>query len=435
MPRSGPAATGRGSVSGHLAIAGASRTLRTLLRDRMAQQGLAVTLSPPDVTPSDAAGLRVNLYLLHLAPSPHLMNRPLRPDPQGRVPARPPLALDLTYLITSHPADEAAPAAELEAQTALADALATLHEHAVITPAMRVRRSGLADAPRGAPVMDLALLGQTERLTLTLRRAELGELAQIWSALNTSPLRRGALLGVSVVELAARDRRPAAPPVTERRIHLQPFAPPVIADAHRTGAPGERRVRIGDTVTLEGLNFRARRTLVQFGDLAPVEVAVGEEGEIVTPPIPDDAALQPGPLAVRVIAEREPEGVGGGTGHGVPIASLPVPPAPRHLSDTTVMTLIPRVTAAALLPAGAGLAARLSVTGERLFTPGAATLVTVGDAIAAVIDPPIATGPASPAAIEVRLADLGLAAGEAAGRPVRVRVNGADSADAIAVPP
>ncbi len=422
-------------MSAHLALAGASRTLRTLLRDRMAQEGLAVTLSPPDVTPSEAAGLRVNLYLLHLTPSPHLMNQPPRQDLQGRIPARPPLALDLTYLVTTHAADEAAPGAELEAQTALADALATLHEHAVITPAMRVLRAGLTDAPQGAPVMDLALLGQVERLTITLRRAELAEHTQIWSALNTSPLRRAALIGLSVIELAARERRPLARPVSERRIHLQPFAPPLITDAFRTGVPGERRVRIGDGITLEGMNFRGLRTLIQFGELAPVEVTVREDGTILTPPIPDDVALQPGPLGLRVIAEREPEGVGGGTGHGRPIAELAVPPTPRHLSDTTVMMLIPRVTAAAVLPAGAGLAARVSVSGERLFSPGAATLVTVGDAIAAVIDPPLGTGAATSASVEVRLADLGLAAGEAAGRPVRVRVNGADSAEPVLVTP
>jgi hypothetical protein len=422
-------------MAGHLPIAGASRTLRTLLLDRMVQDELAVTLSPPDVTPSDAVGLRVNLYLLHLTPSPHLMNLAPRPDLQGRVPVRTPLALDLTYLLTTHAADEAAPGAELEAQAALADALATLHEHAVVTPAMRVRRAGVVDAPQGAPVMDLALLGQTERLTITLRRAELGELTQIWSALNTSPLRRGALISVSVVELAARDRRPAPLPVTERRIHLQPFAPPIIGDAFRTGVPGERRVRIGDTVTIEGRNVTGLRTLIQFGDLPAVVVTPDATGRIVTPAIPDEAALQPGALALRVIVERMPEGVGGGEGKGLPIADLADPPAPRHLSDTTVLMLIPRVTTAAVLPAGGGLAARVAVTGERLFAPGAATLVTVGDVVAAVIDPPLGTAAATPAAVQVRLADLGLAAADAAGQPVRVRVNGADSADAVALPP
>ncbi|WP_439579070.1 Pvc16 family protein [Elioraea sp.] len=425
-------------MPGLLPIAGASRTLRTLLRDRMQQDSVAVTLAPPDITPDGASGLRVNLYLLHLIPNPHLANLPPRPDAAGRVPVRPPLGIDLTYLLTSHATDETDAAADLGAQAALADALAVLHEHAVLTPALRVLRSTIPDAPQGAPVMDLELLGQTERLTITLRRAELAEITQIWSALNTTPLRRAALIGVSVVELLPREHRAAPLPVTERRIYLQPFRPPLILDAYRTPAPlerpGERRVRIGDTVTIEGENLRAPRTLVQFGALAPTEVLPGPTGRIVTAAIPDDAALQPGTLPLRVIAERPPSGVGGGEGPGVPVGELPVPPAPRHLSDTTALQLIPRVTAASLLAAAGPLAARLRVAGQRLFVPDSATLVFVGDRIAAVGDPPAGTEAPGPTAVEVRLADLGASAAELAGLPVRVRVNGAESTDAVAVP-
>jgi hypothetical protein len=423
---------------GLLPIAGASRTLRTLLRDRMAQESVAITLAPPDITPDGVSGIRVNLYLLHLVPNAHLANRSPRADSAGRVPIRPPLGIDLTYLLTSHAADETDAVADLGAQAALADALAVLHEHAVLTPTLRVQRSTIPDAPQGAPVMDPDLLGQTERLTITLRHAELAEVTQVWSALNTTPLRRAALIGVSVVELLPREHRAAPEPVTERRIYLQPFRPPLILDAYRTPAPlerpGERRVRIGDTVTIEGENLRAARTLVQFGDLTPTEATPGPTGRIMTAPIPDDVALQPGTLALRVIAERPPSGVGGGAGRGVPIGELPVPPEPRHLSDTTVLQLIPRVTGVALLPAAGPLAARLRVEGQRLFVPASATLVFVGDRIAAIGDPPNGTAAPNPGAVEVRLADLGASAGELAGLPVRVRVNGAESADVVSVP-
>lgn len=423
-------------MSGHLAIAGASRTIRTLLRDRMTQAA-DITLAPPDVTPAGTTGLRVNLYLLHLAPNPHLGNLPPRPDPLGRVPARPPLALDLTYLLTTHAADEEDPAAEIDAQAALADALAVINEFAVLTPTLRVRGAAVPDAPQGTPVIDLALLDQTERLTLTLRRAELNELTQIWSALNTSPLRRGVLLGVSVVELGSRDRRPAPLPVTERRIFLQPFRPPLISDAFRTGVPGERRLRIGDTVTLEGENFRGGlRTLVQFGAAAAVPVTPDAEGRIVTPAIPDDPLLQAGALGLSVIVEREPEGVRGGAppDPGQPLAGMPVPPAPRHLSDTTTMQLLPRVTQARILAASGGLAQRVRILGQRLFTPGAATLVFVGDRVAAVVSPPLGTLAPTPTQVQVRLTDLAASAAELAGLPVRVRVNGAESADAVTLP-
>jgi hypothetical protein len=423
-------------VSGHLPIAGASRSLRTLLRDRMTRSA-EVTLAPPDVVPTGTAGLRVNLYLLHVQPSPHLANLPPRADPLGRVPARPPLALDLTYLLTTHAADEEDPAAEIDAQAALADALSVLHECPVLTPALRVQGAAVADAPQGAPVMDLALLEQAERLTITLQRAQLAEVTQIWSALNTSPLRRGMLLGVSVVELASRDRRPAPRPVTQRRIFLQPFRPPLIADAYRTGTPGERRLRIGEGVTIEGSNFRGGlRTLVQFGEAAAMPVVPDAEGRIATPAIPDDPALQPGTLALRVIVERAAEGVGGGAppDRGLPVEQLPVPPAPRHLSDTTTLQLLPRVTQARILAAGGGLVQRLRVTGQRLFVPGAATLVLVGDRVAAVASPPSGTAAPTPTQVQLRLTDLADNAADLAGLPVRVRVNGAESLDVVALP-
>lgn len=424
-------------MSGHLAIAGASRTLRTLLRDRMTRAA-DISLAPPDVTPNGSNGLRVNLYLLHLLPSPHLANLPPRPDAQGRVPFRAPLGLDLTYLLTTHAQDEQDPAAEIDAQAALADALAVLHDNAVITTGLRVRGAAVPDAPQGTPVMDAALLGQTERLTLTLRHAELPEITQIWSALNTSPLRRGILLGVSVVEIAARVVRPVPQPVLERRIYLQPFRPPFILDAYRTGAVGERRVRIGDTVTIEGENLRAPRTLVQFGTLPPVEVTPDPTGRIVTPAIPNNASLRPGALGVRVIAEREPAGVGGGAppDRGRPIAGMPVPPQPQHLSDTATLLLLPRVTGATIVAAGGGLSQRLRITGQRLLVPRAATLIFVGERVAAVAVPPPPNTTAAPTAtaVEVRLAELAAIPGDLAGLPVRVRVNGAESADPVNLP-
>ena len=111
-----------------------------------------------------------------------------------------------------------------------------------------------------------------------------------------------------------------------------------------------------------------------------------------------------------------------------------MPPAPRHLSDTTTLQLIPRVTGATILAAGGGFAQRLRVTGQRLFTPGAATLIFVGDRVAAVGDPPAGTPAPTPTTVQVRLSDLANAAADLAGLPVRVRVNGAESADAVALP-
>ena len=62
-------------MADHNAIAAVSRTLRTLLRDRLNNAAAAVTLAPPDIEPSDVQGARVNLYLFQVTHHPQLANQ------------------------------------------------------------------------------------------------------------------------------------------------------------------------------------------------------------------------------------------------------------------------------------------------------------------------------------------------------------------------
>ena len=52
-------------MASHTAIAAVSRTLRTLLLDRMVT-GAEITLAPPDVEVAGVNGARVNLYLMQV---------------------------------------------------------------------------------------------------------------------------------------------------------------------------------------------------------------------------------------------------------------------------------------------------------------------------------------------------------------------------------
>lgn len=83
------------------AIAAVSRTIRTLLQDRM-QSGAAVTIAPPDQTIAGFDGARVNLYLMQVLENAALKNEqgPLRGHPSSY--GRPPLSLNLRYMLTSY---------------------------------------------------------------------------------------------------------------------------------------------------------------------------------------------------------------------------------------------------------------------------------------------------------------------------------------------
>ncbi len=76
------AAGDRAQMADFTAIAAVSRTLRTLLQDRM-QSGAAVTVAPPDQTIAGFDASRVNLYLMQVLENAALKNDqgPLRVPP------------------------------------------------------------------------------------------------------------------------------------------------------------------------------------------------------------------------------------------------------------------------------------------------------------------------------------------------------------------
>ena len=118
-------------MSDHLAIAGVSRTLRTLLRDRM-RIPVPVTLAPPDVTITALSDRRVNLYLFKVSENGHLKNQEIPGHGHPAQYGRPPLSLNLHYLLTTHVGAETTEDADLQCQAMLGDAMRVLHDYATI---------------------------------------------------------------------------------------------------------------------------------------------------------------------------------------------------------------------------------------------------------------------------------------------------------------
>src|SRR5215471_17074875 len=105
-------------MSSFAAMAGVSSKLRNLLRDRM-EQPVDVTIAPPDVTVGSISGRRVNLYLYLVTENGSLKNQeiPGRGHPADY--GRPPLSLDLRYLMTTFGSSDTGVDADLEAQQIL----------------------------------------------------------------------------------------------------------------------------------------------------------------------------------------------------------------------------------------------------------------------------------------------------------------------------
>jgi hypothetical protein len=429
------------------AIAAVSRTLRTLLLDRMVMTP-AVTIAPPDVVLTGIAGARVNLYLLHVGENAELKNQ--ESPFTGSAYGRPPLSLNLRYLMTTYSALETQPDADLNAQGLLGDAMRVLHDFANGIDALTITNPAAGTV--GDPVLDPALAEEFERLRIVLQPASIDDLVKIWSALPEVNFRRSVIYEVTVVQIATPSPRVLPLPVQRRRIIASLRRRPVIETAYVTspaGQPkGELRVRIGEEIMLEAADIAADKLYVRLGTLDPIRVtasagliriAVPDDSypaDLDNPlprPIPAAQQLQPGPLPIQVLAQATEEGVEGGLlDHGSAVAAVR-----RHASNIALLQLVPRVTG--VNPPAATAAAVLSVTGMRLWHPAAHNVeVVIGDAAVRVRAP----GPADPWAaptptnVQIPVTDAAaiLAAQAAADPPypLAVEVDGARSRDAAA---
>lgn len=385
-------------MAGYRAIEGASRTLRSLLRDRL-QEPVPVTLLPPDVEPTDIDGPRINLYLFEIKEQAQLKNQ----MPPGEGPAgaygKPPLSLELFYLLTTIASSETALEADLGCQRMLGDALGVLAEWPMVTRQLLAITAN--DRPQGAPILDVGLLDEHESLKITLHPAGIDELTKIWTALPEGAFRRAVVLAVSVVQISARVP-PASPrPVAARRLIADIGRRPMLTSVFRrallpTDPVAEPRVVLGDQIIIRGHNLAGQRTLVRLGALDPIEVepdGAGERLVVTLPdetypatadppgprPIPMDQRLRAGTLTVQVLVEQVREAVQGGRDD----PGTPGSATARVFSDVGVLQLLPELTgaspASATVAAAAAPDARLTLTGRRLFQPSAATIVLVGE--------------------------------------------------------
>lgn len=443
-------------MSNFKAIAGVSRTLRTLLLDRM-EAAPKVTIAPPDVQVSGVDGRRVNLFLYEVTENGYLKNQEIPGQGHPAAYGHPPLSLNLHYLITAFdPAEQSQMGGTSEemAQELLGDAMRVLHDYAIVTEDLKVTKSIIGLPPVGDPILDTDLRGEYERVKLSLQPLGMDELNKIWTAL-TVKYRLSVAYEVSVVQIESRLSRRLAMPVKTRRVHITITQRPEISVVYKTppvpGDPiGDPRVRLLQQITIEGQNFTASKTWVKIGGLEPIRVTPAPDDKIQiavpdkeypidadhpAPPrqIPVEQRLQPGPQTVEVLTERETEVIEGGLDKGAVVSDK------RVLgSNQAVFMLLPEISS--INPANGSTATLLTVTGKRLYKEGLKSFVLVGDVAIEVRKPRKGT-PALPGdpwveptdtEVQVPLTALSTAvsAPPLAGQyPVRILVNGAQSTE------
>jgi hypothetical protein len=394
-------------MASFLAIAGVSRTLRSLLRDRMEQPPVNVTIAPPDAAVSGMTGRRLNLYLYQVVENGHLKNQEIPGQGHPADYGRPPLSLDLHYLITAYGADDTNVDADLEAQQILGDAMRVLHEHPIVTEALHEN-----DNPADPLILDASLLGEFEKVKVTLQPSGLEELSKLWTALPETNFRRSVTYQVSVVQIESRRPRRSGLPVRERRVYAFPLQTPRIAEIVRDppfdGVPSAV-AEVGDTILILGDNLAGQATRVRLGEV-DVPAAAPPQARRISLAVPSTVAA--GLHAVQVI-------------HDLPLRGEPGQPLVPHrgfASNAVPLLVVPRLVGIAPSPAGPG--AVVTVTVDPPAGAAQEKLLLLGD-FSVPAEPAPVNDPPSPT-VAFRL-PAGAGRIPAGTHLARVRVDGAES--------
>lgn len=388
-------------MSDYRAIGAVSTSIRDLLEAEMTNK-VNVTVAAPDVdiTIVDTTK-RVNLFLYRVDENGSLKNMdvPGRGSPGAF--GRPPLALDLHYLLTAYGASEEE---QIGTQEILADAMRVLHDFPIILGAN----------------LDIALRNELEHVKLYLEPLSLEELSKVWSAV-TRPMRLSVSYLVTVVQIEnlqpRKFPRPVVePPVGGPRITAVTFRAPRIEQVLviRKDDPQNRErpvayARIGDRLVLRGTDFSSDGLRVFLGEVDATASITTIAPDRIEVTLPDDAALQPGPTAALVQNDL----------------LIGEPPTPHRgfRSNLAAFVVVPEITT--LTPDLNADPQTLTIQGTRLWSETLDRLTIVGSEVVRTYTTE------TPGEIAFDLPAL-----PAGAHLVRVRVNGAESLEekALVIP-
>lgn len=417
-------------MSNFQAIGAVSATLKRLLQDRMElppSTQIDVTVSSLQSEQggnSTDESERINLFLYRVSENGSLKNQEIPGQGHPAAYGRPPLSLDLHYLLTAYgTSNDGEFVDESLSQQILGSAMRVLHDFPIITEQVLTEKS-----PAGQQILEESLRDEYERVKVTLDPLTLEDMSKVWTAL-TLPYRLSTAYRVSVIQIDSKRQRRIALPVQTRRVHVATQRRPQITDLYRTPGPGQpigdRRLRIGDPMTLDGLNFKSPMTRIRLGALeavpAPQVSLIADKRIELT--IPDDPLIQAGPLVAEVRVERATEVVEGGLDKGTVTFD-----AKMEASNQTVFLVVPSLDPNNLpshTSAGPDLDL-VTVHGDRLYQEGGRSALLLGDQVFEVTEPGASDPWAAPSATQIEVAVPKLVAGTYS---VRARANGAESTE------
>jgi hypothetical protein len=336
-------------MSNALALAAVTAVLKSRLDNALAANSINTkvggpvtvsALAPDRIPTGDANGtaetIRLNLFLYRVAPNLGWSNNGLPSrDAGGARLTNPPLALDLSYLLTAYGPED------FQAEILLGFAMQLLHEVPFLT--RDTIRTALAP-PGGGAILPPALQAlsasdladQVEQIKISPQPMSIEEISKLWSAFQTHYRPTAAYQASTVLIQSTHSTRPTLT-VRERRIHVVPFRRPAIE------AVAPQMTASGGQLTLTGQNLQGKTVKVRFGSVVtdPDEMS---EGQLkVTLP----AGLQAGINTLQVVYPLD--------------FGTPGEPHGGFESNVAAFMLTPRITTPAPISAARGATLSLSV--------------------------------------------------------------------------
>lgn len=379
------------------------------------QFSVTIGLPRPEVQEPSVESARLNIFLYKVGENGAWRNQDLPGLSNPGAYGRPPLSLELYYLLTPFGTTaEGTQFDDTRAHYVLGSAMRVLHDIPVITDDLVTQRP-----PAGQIILDASLLGQVERIKVYLDPINLEDLSKVWTAMSL-PFRASAAYQVSLVQIESEQPRTypkpvGEPPAAGPGVKVIAFRAPQI---HRVGvrrpadvAGMERSVayaRAGDTLVLHGQALSGSGVHLWLGQFdATAEITAASDSRIEVT-VPDDAALGPGPQTITVKFDVV---IGGAQARPVLSSNVAVfVVIPRIDSVSSNLTVSPRT---------------LSLSGADLFDSANSSFAIIGSSVVNGSSYTAATR----TAITLPLPDS-LGHGT---YPIRVRAAGAESIDAVAV--
>jgi hypothetical protein len=325
-------------MSNSLAITAVSLTLQSLL-DREFNApvrllpdpevvGTRISVRPPDKARDGFNGNQINLFLFQTALNGALrnMDMPFQTKPGER--GQPPLALNLSYMLTAYGKDSQD--LDLFSHRLLGRAMSVLHDNPILSPA-QIRAATEVNLP------DSDLHEQIEHVRITHASLSVEELSRLWSTFQTQ-YRISTIYYVAVVLVESTRRAKAALPVLKRgpddsgaAVQADPTPPfPTLEGIFRLRRqPG---IRLADTLIvrghhLDGLNQAIRFRSLRLDLLNEVAPEAGGSASELTVKLPDPAldvaVAQTWPAGMHAVALSVERGGKLQSSNELPIALVP----------------------------------------------------------------------------------------------------------------